>query len=185
MDFLTWLTIKLNIHSDTIPTIPLTIGGHRSRIQQRLHRFRYLPNTKLQRLQRFRYFALKKLKRFYRSRYLPKKIIETDQSFFLLLSLVKDVNRCDSGSDIGVEHGLEKKLFLFFIGTVTYSRSFCRKKRNGSFSFLYWFGRNETVTSFFPLQGRLKCNGYIVISVPKFARWSFPFLRSKQFTEGL
>jgi hypothetical protein len=75
--------------------------GHRSRRKQQLHRFRYLPNTKLKRLQRSRYLPLKNFIRFYRSRYLHKKIIETDKSFFLLLSLVKvTVNRSRYGFEL-------------------------------------------------------------------------------------
>jgi hypothetical protein len=51
------------------------------------------------------------LKRFYRSRYLPKKIIETDQSFFLLLSLVKvTVHRSRYG--IELKNGMVKSFPL-------------------------------------------------------------------------
>jgi hypothetical protein len=37
------------------------IGGHRSRRKQQLHRFRYLPKTKLKWLHRSRYLPLKKI----------------------------------------------------------------------------------------------------------------------------
>jgi hypothetical protein len=50
-------------------SLPLSIGGRRSRKKQRLHCFRYLPKTKLKQLHRSRYLPFKKLKRLYRSCY--------------------------------------------------------------------------------------------------------------------
>jgi hypothetical protein len=77
------------------------IGGHRYRRKQRLHRFRFLPNTKLKRLHCSRYLPHKKLKRLYRSRDLHKKIIETIKSFFLLQFLLKvTVNRSRYGIEL-------------------------------------------------------------------------------------
>jgi hypothetical protein len=78
-----------------------------SRRKKWLYRFRYLPNTKLKRLHCSHYLPLKTLKQFFHSRYLLTKIIEMDQWFFLLLSIVKvTVNR--------FRYGIEQKN-----GTVT------------------------------------------------------------------
>jgi hypothetical protein len=82
--------------------IIMSIGGHHSRRKQRLYRFRYLPNTKLKWLHCSCYLPLNKLKRFFRSRYLHTKIIETDQLFFLLLSLIKGTVYCS-------RYGIEQK----------------------------------------------------------------------------
>jgi hypothetical protein len=57
-----WPTLQIYV-------ILSSIGEHLSRRKQRLHRFRYLPKTKLKRL--------------HCSRYLPLKKIETVLSFLL------------------------------------------------------------------------------------------------------
>jgi hypothetical protein len=92
-----------------------TTGGHRSCRNQRFHLFRSLPNTKLKWLHRSRYLPLKKFKRFYCSRYLHKKIIETDQSFFLLLSLeIVTVNRSRYGIELKKWNGKIVSVTLLF-----------------------------------------------------------------------
>jgi hypothetical protein len=113
-----------------------TIGGHRSRRKQRLHRFRYLPETKLNRLHRSRYLPLKRIETVLSFSLCALKKTETDQSFFLLLFLENvTVNRSRYGIELKKRNGKIISVTLLLKKVERLHRSRCLVfLKNGKFT---------------------------------------------------